>query len=454
MNRFQRAVLLGTIAPASFCFSGAAEACASCGCTLTADWLSQGLAAQPGTTLSLRYDYVPQTTLKSGTRTVDRGAIALPTDREIERYTYNHSVTFTVDHQFANDWGIDVQLPLLMRPHSTIGEDTTEPSHSKTKGIGDLRVVGRWQGLSAAGSVTGIEGGLVIPTGQIHQEFNSGPEEDEKVDRGLQPGTGTVQAVLGAYHLGAISPELGYFLQATGQVPLTYRDGFKPGNFAQASAALNFTHWRNITPQLQLSFRKTWRDRGPSSDRPNSGGEAGKSLARSLGKARDKGCRVQLRRAAALRERQRLPAGAESQILTRAAVPPLTVGKQRRDDALERRHVDRRAAVSLRCEDEASGWVVDAGDGKRSRDVAPRHIHVIDTGDGEGELARHLQELASRDALVDRHRNHRQPLPAVLAIISVEHGHLDPARRAPGRPIMDDRHLAAAVEASAGDRLG
>jgi len=24
--------------------------------------------------------------------------------RQIERYTYNHSLTFTLDHQFANDW--------------------------------------------------------------------------------------------------------------------------------------------------------------------------------------------------------------------------------------------------------------------------------------------------------------------------------------------------------------
>jgi len=273
MIRLKRAALIATIAPAVLTFSTAAEACASCGCTLTADWLSQGLAAQPGTTLTLRYDYIPQTTLRSGSDKVDRDAIVFPTDREIERYTYNHSLTVTLDHQFANDWGVDVQLPVLTRPHSTIAEDTTEPSHSDTRGIGDLRVVGRWQGLSTPGSVTGIEAGFVLPTGKFHQTFDAGPEEGEEVDRGLQPGTGTVQAVLGAYHLGAISPELGYFVQATGQVPLTDRDGYKPGAFAQVSGALNYTHWRNITPQLQLSFRKTWRDSGPNSDRPNSGGE-------------------------------------------------------------------------------------------------------------------------------------------------------------------------------------
>ena len=273
MNGWKRAALLGLTASASLTLPTAAEACASCGCTLTADWLSQGLAAQPGTTLTLRYDYIPQTTLRTGTHKVDVGSIDLPSDREIERYTYNNSLTVTLDHQFANDFGLDVQLPLLTRPHSTIAEDTTEPSHSDTRGVGDLRVVGRWQGLSTPGSVTGIEAGLVLPTGRFKQTFDAGPEEGEEVDRGLQPGTGTVQAVLGAYHLGAISPELGYFVQATGQTALTDRDGYKPGSFVQASAALNLTHWRNVTPQLQISYRKTWRDSGPNSDRPNSGGE-------------------------------------------------------------------------------------------------------------------------------------------------------------------------------------
>jgi len=273
MSRIGLTALWCGLAPTLlFGLSSSAHACASCGCTLTADWLSQGLAAQPGTTFSLRYDYVPQTTLQSGTHTIDRGAISLPAGREIERYTYNHSLNFTLDHQFANDFGVDVQLPVITRPHSTFAENTDAPSHSRTHGIGDLRVVGRWQGLSTLGSVTGLEAGLVLPTGQFRQTFKSGPSEREQVDRGLQPGTGTVQAVIGAYHLGAIGKELGYFAQVSGQAAIAQRDGYKPGSFVQASAALNYTHWRNVTPQLQLSVRHTARDSGPDSDRPNSGG--------------------------------------------------------------------------------------------------------------------------------------------------------------------------------------
>jgi hypothetical protein len=272
MNGHLKAALLGGVA-SSLIWPAAAQACASCGCTLTADWLSQGLAAQPGTTVSLRYDYVPQTTLRTGTDKVDRARIALPADREIERYTYNHVVTATLDHQFAGDWGVDVQLPYYVRPHSTLAEGTTEPSHSNTGGIGDVTVMARWQGLSRPGSVTGVEAGLVLPTGAFRETFDAGPAAGEEVDRGLQPGTGTVQAVAGLYRLGALTPELGYFVQVTGQTSVNARAGYKPGSFAQVAGALNYTHWRGFTPQLQLSFRATARDSGPASDRPNSGGE-------------------------------------------------------------------------------------------------------------------------------------------------------------------------------------
>jgi hypothetical protein len=273
MKRCLKTALLGGAASSLMLWPAAAQACASCGCTLTADWLSQGLAAQPGTTFSLRYDYIPQTTLRTGTDKIDRARITLPTDREIERYTYNHVVTATLDHQFASDWGLDVQLPYYVRPHSTFADGTIRPSHSNTEGFGDLTVMARWQGLSRPGSVTGLEAGLVLPTGAFRKTFDAGPEAGEDVDRGLQPGTGTVQAVVGAYDLGALAPELGYFVQVTGQTAVNARAGYRPGSVAQVAGTINYTHWRGFTPQLQVSFRATGRDRGPASDRPNSGGE-------------------------------------------------------------------------------------------------------------------------------------------------------------------------------------
>lgn len=250
-----------------------AFACASCGCTLTSDWLSQGLVSQPGTTVALRYDDVPQTELRTEGHAVSDAGTALPADREIERYTYNHYVTASVDHQFTSDWGVNVQIPFVYRPHETFGEDETDPSFSHTAGIGDVRITARWQGFETPGCITGVQVGVILPTGRFRQRFRSGPEAGEIVDRGLQPGTGTIQAVAGAYLFGKLSADFDYILQVQGQVPLDSRDLYRPGAAIQFSAGTHFTRWRGITPQLEVNFRASGKDSGVNSDRDNSGGE-------------------------------------------------------------------------------------------------------------------------------------------------------------------------------------
>ena len=51
-----------------------ALACASCACSLSSDWESQGLTSGPGWRLDLRHDYINQSELRSGSGKVDRGA--------------------------------------------------------------------------------------------------------------------------------------------------------------------------------------------------------------------------------------------------------------------------------------------------------------------------------------------------------------------------------------------
>ena len=249
-----------------------ALACSSCGCNLTSDWLSQGLVAQPGTTISIRYDDVPQTQLRSGHDVVDRAAIPLPTDREIEQNTYNHYATLAVDHAFNSVWALNVQAPFVWRPHNTIAEGDTDQSYSRTNGLGDIRATVRYQGFGGAG-VTGVQLGLKLPTGGFHQNFRTGPAAGTAVDRGLQPGTGTTDVTIGAYHFGKLAGDFDYVLQVQADVPLNSRELYKPGVAGTASAGLHYTGWHGITPQLQLNFRVAAKDSGANSDRDNSGGE-------------------------------------------------------------------------------------------------------------------------------------------------------------------------------------
>jgi hypothetical protein len=182
-------------------------------------------------------------------------------------------LTASIDRQFNSDWGIDVQLPFIYRPHRTVAAGDTDQSFSHTQGIGDLRVTARWQGFSTPGSINGIQFGLILPTGRFRQTFGGGPQQGQGVDRGLQPGTGVVQAMLGYYRYGKLTTDLDYIVQVQGQVPLDHRDLYKPGASGQLSVGVHYAHWRGVTPQLDLNLRAVARDSGVSSDRRNSGGE-------------------------------------------------------------------------------------------------------------------------------------------------------------------------------------
>ncbi len=269
MRIFTAAVLCAALTPVP------ALACASCGCTFTSDWLSQGLMTQPGQAITFRYDYVPQSRLQSGTDPIDPTTIALPPEREIERRTDNHYLTIAYDRQFASDWGLNIALPILWRPHRTIAEDTVSETRSNGKGIGDMRLVLRWQGLSRPGSVTGLQAGLTLPTGPFHRQFSNGPGAGELVDRGLQPGTGTVQALVGAYHYRRLGSEVALIAQGQVHFALTSREEYRPGTFGEASLSLQWLGLGKgrVIPELQINTRITARDSGAASDRENSGGE-------------------------------------------------------------------------------------------------------------------------------------------------------------------------------------
>lgn len=214
-------------------------ACSSCGCTLNSDWASQGYAVGSGLRIDARFDYFDQSDLRSGTGSVDRSALELPNEEEIQRGTVNRNTTIGIDY-----------------------------SHSH--GIGDIRVTGRYQGFSADGS-TGVLFGLKLATGATDTNFYAGPQAGERLDAGLQAGTGTTDALIGVYNFGDLASTLGYFAQATLQQPLAAHDAFRPGTGLNLNAGLRYTAWQRVTPQLQFNVRSEKRESGANADIPNSG---------------------------------------------------------------------------------------------------------------------------------------------------------------------------------------
>jgi hypothetical protein len=247
-----------------------AQACGACGCTLHSDWATQGYVAGPGFRFDLRYDYFNQDQLRTGTKSVERSTFGVPNEMEIQEKTINRNLTAALDYSPNADWGVTLVVPVFNRYHATIAEGDTDPSFSKRNGLGDLRLLGRYQGFSDDHTF-GVQFGVKLPTGDTKQTFNAGAQSGEALDRGLQLGTGTTDLLLGFYAFGSFAPDWGVFGQVLFQKAMAENDGFKPGNGVNANVGLRYTGIKGVTPHLQLNLRAEDREAGLHADLDNSG---------------------------------------------------------------------------------------------------------------------------------------------------------------------------------------
>ena len=262
-----RAAALLTLAAAS----ADALACSACGCTLNADWATQGLTSRTGLTADLRLDVFNQDDLRSGTGRVDRSTLALPNDQEIQQRTLNRNATLTLDYGLDADWGVTLMLPWLDRRHTTIAEGDTALSASRSSSVGDVRVLARYTGWSEAHD-WGLQFGLKLPTGDSHGvDFDGGPQQGQMLDRGLQPGTGSTDLLVGVFKFGAIGESADWFGQALLQVPVVADRAFKPGVGANLTAGVRWRGLGAVVPQMQFNSRLERRETGSEADTPNSG---------------------------------------------------------------------------------------------------------------------------------------------------------------------------------------
>ena len=251
-----------------------AIACSSCGCTLGTEWVSEGYAAGGGLRLDLRFDFINQNELRHGSHTASgadiQDALNSGSAEEVQQDTLTRFYTLGLDYGINRDWGVNLQLPYLDRFHSTIADGDTDATLSDKRGIGDVRIVARYQGIFDDRSL-GVQFGLKFPTGEIHQNFSEGPEVGAPLDRGLQLGTGTTDLIAGVYRFVAFGRDWDHFEQLQLKVPLNSREEFKPGTQVAANLGVRYVAIRGLVPQLQLNYKFEGRESGNQADRPNSG---------------------------------------------------------------------------------------------------------------------------------------------------------------------------------------
>jgi hypothetical protein len=267
---FAAALALAGVTPHTVC------ACASCGCSLSGD-AAMGYSAAAGWRLSLEYDYLHQDELRSGTRAVS----GVPDGHELERETLNRYITAGISYSPNTAWSVTLYAPYVERSHSTYGEvDAGQPlpelSSSRSASLGDVRLVGAYQGFLPTRNL-GVELGVKLPTGGTDVRFFAGPLAGEPLDASLQPGTGSTDLIVGAYYYRAIAQDWDAFVNGLFQAAVHERqdepgNDFRPGNAVTLSVGLRYLASPRLLPQLQVNFVHKAPDTGALADVQSSAG--------------------------------------------------------------------------------------------------------------------------------------------------------------------------------------
>ncbi len=251
--------------------SGAsASACSTCGCSFNSDWETQGLASGSGFRYDLRYDTFTQNQVRNGTEVANPWPAA---GHEQELFTRNRILTAGIDYSPSANWGLNLQVPFIERAHATNGVTGpgTDDGTSSARGLGDIRLIARYQGFTSAHDV-GLQVGLKLPTGGFHQTFDGGTIAGDPLDRGLQLGTGTIDLLAGAFRFGQLGTQWDYFAQVMAQVPLDSREDYRPGKSLNLNLGFRYLGMGNVIPQVQFNGKVSGRDSGDAASPDDSGG--------------------------------------------------------------------------------------------------------------------------------------------------------------------------------------
>jgi hypothetical protein len=241
---------------------------ASCGsafCSVNTQWETQGAWTGAGLRLGLRYEYTDQNQLRSGVDKVAPEGLPGTID---ETRTLNRNLMAILDYAFNPDWAVSVQLPLIDRIHSHV--DNTGPTAESWnfQGAGDLRLMTRRQFGLSEDSAAGLQFGIKLPTGSIKEANDDGTV----AERSLQPGSGTTDALLGAYYYRKLEGDATtLFTQAAWQVPLAERDGYAPGQQVMLDVGLRYSVTLKTSALLQLNLHWKDRDQGINAETDESG---------------------------------------------------------------------------------------------------------------------------------------------------------------------------------------
>ena len=277
----------------------ATQACATCGCSLSAD-AAMGYSAASGWRLSLEYDFIDQNQLRSRYAPIPPSQVAAINDaggsQEVEHGTINRYLTAGVSYSPNANWSLTTLIPYINRTHTTYGNATTDQlegpnlSGAHSTGLGDIKLIGAYQGFLATHNL-GVQFGVKLPSGRYGGQnvdtgaqvgrapvyFSSGPNTGSTLDTSLNPGTGSYDLILGGYYYQPISQNFDAFVN--GQIQFTVAHAldqvnadFRPGNSENLSFGVRYERNPRWVPQLQVNVTHKSPDEGALADNTDTDG--------------------------------------------------------------------------------------------------------------------------------------------------------------------------------------
>jgi hypothetical protein len=216
-------------------------ACA-CGCGIFDIGTSSMYANHAGGMVFAEFDYLDQSHNRSGTSSAPA---ADNEDKEIRSSFW----TLGGQYQFNRSWGLTVQVPYWHRYFQTTDEDSGELVSSTHGAVGDIRIKASYTGFSPDMS-TGVTLGVKLANGD--SSF-AGFDPDTEI------GSGSTDALVGAYHLGRLTADnrWSYFVEGQWDQPVSHKSNYRPGAEGVAAFGAYYEGWSThqvlkFVPLVQL----------------------------------------------------------------------------------------------------------------------------------------------------------------------------------------------------------
>jgi hypothetical protein len=273
----------------SLFLSANAQACATCGCSLSSDG-ALGYGTSNGWGISVDDSFINQNQLRSGTGTVTPQQVQAIAGQELENQTINRYLTVGISYTAGSDWNFKLSLPYIDRSHTTYGTDATLPltssqlSGATASGLGDIKFVASYQGFLPTKNL-GVQIGVKLPTGNYggasddqdaagRNPVKFGPTGNSAstyLDTSLNVGNGSTDLILGSYYFQPVSQDFDAFIDGQYQFSVKREldqtgSDFHPGDQFNLSVGLRYEANPQIVPQLQINLTHKTADTGALAD--------------------------------------------------------------------------------------------------------------------------------------------------------------------------------------------